>query len=93
LASRYTFVKHTLFKADYRKRDGIEGTICQVVQPLQGRQTRYRGLAKSHFQSVALAAAINVTRGVNWLAENPDQIVAVCRFSPWTLISPTTSNP
>lgn len=59
------------FKLTYRKRAGIKGTISQAVNALRSRQTRYRGLDKSHLQFVATAAAINVIRGGNWLAEKP----------------------
>ena len=59
------------FKGDYRKRAGIEGTISQAAYALGGRQARYRGEAKSHLQHVATAAAINITRGVNWVLGKP----------------------
>lgn len=69
------------FKLTYRKRAGIEGTISQAVNALQARQTRYRGLDKSHLQFVATAAAINVIRGVNWLAGKPKGQTKLSQFA------------
>lgn len=56
------------FTRKYRPRLGIEGTISQAVRAFELRATRYGGLAKTHLQSVALAAAINVCRFVDYLA-------------------------
>jgi hypothetical protein len=47
---------------------GIESTISQAVRVFELRATRYFGLAKTHLQSVVLAAAINVCRFVDYLA-------------------------
>lgn len=55
------------FIRKYRPRLGIEGTISQAVRAFELRTTRYFGLAKTHFQSVALAAAVNVCRFVDYL--------------------------
>ena len=55
------------FIRKYRPRLGIEGTISQAVRAFELRATRYCGLAKTHLQSVALAAAINVCRFVDYL--------------------------
>mgnify|MGYP001821003696 FL=1 len=46
----------------YNRRAGIEGTISQGVRAFGMRQTRYRGLAKTHIQHIATAAAINLER-------------------------------
>jgi transposase len=46
---------------------GIEGTISQAVRAFELRTTRYFGFTKTHLQSVALAAAINVCRFVDYL--------------------------
>jgi transposase len=35
------------------------------------RRARYRGLARTHLQHVATAAAMNVDRLINWLDEVP----------------------
>ncbi len=55
------------FKHKYRPRLGIEGTISQAVRAFELRQTRYRGLAKTHLQAVALATAINFCRFWDYL--------------------------
>jgi transposase len=56
------------FAVKYRPRLGIEGTISQAVRAFELRATRYFGLAKTHLQSVALAAAVNVCRFIDYLA-------------------------
>ena len=43
-------------------RAGIEGTISQAVRGFGLRKTRYRSLAKTRLQHLAIAAAINVDR-------------------------------
>jgi transposase len=35
------------------------------------RRSRYRGLAKTHLQHVATAAALNLKRAVDWMNEVP----------------------
>ena len=57
------------FKAEYAARAGIEGTLSQGVHAFELRQARYRGLAKTHLQHVATAAAINITRLFAWLQD------------------------
>jgi transposase len=59
------------FKGTYATRAGVEGAISQAVFSMDMRRTRYRGLAKTHLQHVATAAAINVQRVVDWLWEKP----------------------
>jgi transposase len=46
----------------YARRAGIEGTLSQGVRAFGLRRSRYRGLAKTHLQHVATAAAINLER-------------------------------
>jgi transposase len=61
------------FKVLYKTRAGIEGTVSQGVRRMGMRQSRYIGLARTHLQHVATAAAINVVRSVNWLmGEKPE---------------------
>jgi transposase len=50
------------FAAQYASRAGVEGTLSQGVRAFGLRQARYRGLAKTHLQHLATAAAINVDR-------------------------------
>jgi transposase len=59
------------FKAEYKKRAGIEGTISQGVRAFGLRCTRYVGKAKTHLQHLATAAAINLERVADWLAGVP----------------------
>ena len=46
----------------YNARAGVEGTISQGVRSFGLRQSRYWGLAKTHLQHLATAAAINLDR-------------------------------
>ncbi len=55
------------FAQKYRPRLGIEGTISQAVRAFELRETRYLGLAKTHLQAVALAAAIDLCRFWDYL--------------------------
>jgi transposase len=57
------------YRPDYKRRAGIEGTISQGVRTCGLRRSRYIGRAKAHLQHVATAAAINVARIADWLAE------------------------
>ena len=59
----------TAFVKQYARRAGIEGTVSQGVRRFGLRRARYRGLAKTHLQHVATAAAINVHRLTDWLNE------------------------
>ena len=52
---------------EYRRRAGIEGTLSQGVRVSGLRHCRYRGLAKTHLQHVATAAAFNLGRAVAYL--------------------------
>jgi transposase len=59
------------FRAEYAARAGIEGTHAQAVARCGLRRARYRGLAKTRFQHVATAAALNLIRVGEWLAGTP----------------------
>ena len=59
------------FRAQYRRRAGIEGTISQGVRCTGMRQARYRGHEKLHLQHCAEAAAIDVIRLVDWFDQTP----------------------
>jgi transposase len=50
------------------------------------RQARYRGLAKTHLQHVATAAAINIVRLADWLNGVPR---ATTRCSRFAALAPT----
>ena len=65
----------------YKRRAGIEGTLSQGVRSFGLRCARYRGLAKTHLQHVATAAAMNVARIVAWLDERPRARTRTSRFA------------
>src|SRR5207249_10527804 len=65
----------------YKRRAGVEGTLSQGVRAFGLRRTRYWGLAKTHVQHVAIAAAINIDRIVAWLDERPRAMTRICRFA------------
>ena len=73
--------QHTpAFKERYALRSGIEGTISQAVA-FDIRQSRYRGLEKTHIQHVVTAIAINFKRLVNWWNDVPFATVKPSRFA------------
>jgi transposase len=57
-----------VYKAEYAKRAGLEGTISQAVRAFGARHARYRGAAKTYLQHVLTAAAMNFVRVGVWLA-------------------------
>jgi hypothetical protein len=65
----------------YAHRAGIEGTLSQGVRACGLRRTRCRGLAKTHLQHIATAAAIHVDRIVAWLEERPRAKTRTSRFA------------
>ena len=65
----------------YQRRAGVEGTLSQGVRAFGLRRTRFRGLAKTHLQHVAIAAAINIDRIVAWLNECPRAKTRTSRFA------------
>lgn len=73
------------FKKAYNARAGIEGTLSQAIRIADLRRSRYIGLAKTHLQHVLTAAAIDLTRVVDWLAEVP---LSLTRQSHFAALSP-----
>jgi transposase len=69
------------FRVLYAQRAGIEGTISQGVRAFGLRQARYRGLAPTHLQHVAIATAVNVVRLADWLNEVPRATTRTSRFA------------
>jgi transposase len=65
----------------YKRRAGVEGTLSQGVRAFGLRRSRYWGLAKTHVQHVAIAAAINIDRIVAWLDERPRATTRTSRFA------------
>lgn len=76
------------FKAKYKKRAGVEGTISQGTRSFGLRRSRYIGLAKTHLQHLATAAAMNLTRVVVWFMEKKPK--AQTRRSPFAALAPVT---
>ena len=68
------------FQEQYASRAGIESTHAQGIRRCGLRQSRYIGLAKTHLQHLATAAALNVVRIGEWLAGTPH---APTRCSPF----------
>jgi len=60
---------------------GVEGTLSQSVRRSDLRHCRYCGLAKTHWQHVATAVAVNVVRVVNFWNEVPLAPTRKSRFA------------
>lgn len=73
------------FKEAYNARAGIEGTLSQAIRMADVRRSRYIGLAKTHLQHLLTAAAIDLTRAADWLAEVP---CSLTRRSHFAALSP-----
>ncbi len=78
--------KTNAFKAKYRQRAGVEGTISQGTHGFGLRRTRYIGLAKTHVQHLLIAVAINLMRLANWWDEHKP---APTRLSPFAALALT----
>jgi transposase len=65
----------------YARRAGIEGTLSQGVRAFGLRCSRYRGLAKTHLQHVATAAALNLERLAAWFKATPRAATRTSRFA------------
>lgn len=75
------------FKKLYGERAGIESTISQGVRRIRLRYARYIGLARTHLQETASAAAINLARLFDWLmGERPK----ATRISPFLALATQT---
>lgn len=73
------------FRRLYAKRSGIEGTHAQPVRTMGVRRTRYLGLAKTAFQHLCTAAALNLLRLDAFLTEKK---VAKTRISRFATLAP-----
>ena len=71
----------------YGKRAGVEGTISQGVRSFGLRRSRYWGLAKTHFQHLATAAAINLDRLGAWFDNLPLSKTRTARFARLALLA------
>jgi transposase len=72
-----------LFKKEYVKRAGIEGTLSQGIRLGDLRRTRYIGLPKTLHLHLLIATALNFVRISAWLAETP---LAQMRIPPFVLL-------
>jgi transposase len=81
LAAAQTWFASEAGQQLYNRRAGVEGTLSQGVRAFGLRQTRYWGLAKTHVQHVAIAAAINIDRIVAWLDERPRAMTRISHFA------------
>jgi transposase len=73
--------KTTVWKKEYNKRAGIEGTISQGVRGFGMRDCRYLGLAKTHLQHVFTAIAINITRLDAWFTGKKRAVTRTSKFA------------
>lgn len=74
------------WKKRYKLRSGVEGAISQGVRKFGLRRSRYIGLAKTHLQHIAMAAAANLVRTARWLQNIPH---ARTRCSPFAALALT----
>jgi transposase len=61
------------FKQEYKMRSGIEATISQGVRAFGLRSARYIGIAKTHLQHLAIAAAVNLERLSDWFSGHTEK--------------------
>lgn len=59
------------FKASYKIRAGIEGTLSQGIRCAGLRQSRYVGFKKTRLHHVFSATALNLARLTAWLEDRP----------------------
>ena len=74
-------MREPAWKERYHARAGVEGTLSQGIRAFGMRRSRYIGLAKTGLQQVCIAAAMNVSRIVNWLDGRPRAKTRVTRFA------------
>jgi transposase len=65
----------------YAQRQGVESAIAQAACALSLRRARYCGLAKTHLQNVATAAALDIDRLGAWFAGRPLAPTRISRFA------------
>ena len=85
LVERRRFQQTDAFHEQYAVRAGVEGTMSQSANPFGMRRSRYRGHAKTHFQHLATATAINLKRAANWLFGYSTAETRVTRFAALAL--------
>jgi transposase len=68
IQTRRRAMKTEAFAHDMQRRNGIEGTISELVRAYRLRRARYRGLFKMRLQTFLIAAACNLRRWCRRLA-------------------------
>ena len=59
------------FKEKYALRSGVESSLSQGIRRFDLRQSRYRGLVRTHLQHLLTATAMNLVRVIAWLKGEP----------------------
>jgi len=59
------------FKEKYALRSGVESSLSQGIRRFDVRQSRYRGLVRTHLQHLLTATAMNIVRVIAWLKDEP----------------------
>ena len=59
------------FKEQYALRSGVESSLSQGIRRFALRQSRYRGMARTHLQQLLNATAMNIVRVIAWLKGEP----------------------
>ena len=59
------------FKETYALRSGVESSLSQGIRCFAVRQSRYRGLVRTHLQHLLTATAMNIVRVIAWLKGTP----------------------
>jgi transposase len=69
------------WQAQYAVRAGLAGTLSQGLRAFALRQSRDLGVAKTHLQHVATAAAMNLVRVDAWFEGIPHARTRISRFA------------
>lgn len=64
----------------YNVRAGVEGTLSQGIRAFELRQSRYRGLARTHLHHILTAAAMNSARFDAWVTGRPRAKTRISHF-------------
>jgi transposase len=81
IQARRQYQQTETFRKEYAIRAGVEGVISQATNAFEMRRSRYRGLAKTHFQHLATATAINLKRAIAWFQGVPTASTQLSSFA------------
>ena len=70
-----------VFRAEYARRAGIEGTISRGMRSARLRRTRYIGLSRVHLGHILTAAGLNILRLGEWCLEIPRAKTRITPFA------------